>query len=115
METELKEQRLGNEKCTRCQKEGLVCWTYVDKAQYQVVYADTACARSRAEPRDMGCSLAIRKNKRRASPLPPRPPRLLLPKGGYLPIQGPGALAVPADESRRTRSDTQTAHYRDIE
>lgn len=102
METELGEQRFGKEKCTRCQKEGLECWTYTDRAEYQVVYAGTACARCRAEPRAMGCSLAIRKGKRRTSPPPPPPPRLLLPKGGHPPLYtGPEAPAVQADKQTR--------------
>lgn len=56
-----------------------------------MVYAGIACARSRALPRAMACSLVIGKNKRRTNPPPNPPPQLLPPKGNCPPVYaGPG-------------------------
>ncbi|EED17871.1 hypothetical protein TSTA_116600 [Talaromyces stipitatus ATCC 10500] len=83
METELGVQRIGADRCTRCQIQGLECWVYSVKARFQVNNPGSACARCRADPACMGCSLSQRSKKRKGSPLPPPPPRLLLPKGGH--------------------------------
>lgn len=113
METELGEQRFGENRCKRCQIEDLECWVYSQRAIYQVCNLGSACTRCRTEPRNMGCSLSKQTpKKRKMRPPTPPAPRLLLPKTGYGVYQyppvnmGPGAPAVQAGNPIHASNDT---------
>jgi hypothetical protein len=74
METNLGEQRFGDERCDSCQEGDLECWTYSQLALKEVKSASTTCARCRFVPRKGGCSFSTRKKSTvvKASPLGPR-------------------------------------------
>jgi hypothetical protein len=96
METELGTQLLGEEKCARCQEEGIECWIYTAKSRNQIKNPGSACARCRADPRNCGCSLAKRRPNRRKTPLPSPPtrPRYILPKGPGGPGPASGSTGI---------------------
>lgn len=78
METEVGEMLPKGYGCTYCLDNDLECWIYSRRGRKQVKFSSEACARCRVRPKNGGCSLSIRDNKR-----PPRaatpPQRILKP------------------------------------
>jgi hypothetical protein len=94
METELGEERVGDERCTACQRLDEECWVYSRKGSQQVSRPGDTCARCRLSARAGGCSLSKRVQGRRDPSPPPPPPRQLQPKGGPPPGAGGSGIMV---------------------
>jgi len=97
METDMGEQRLGEDRCERCRRNNHECWVYSEGAGTYIKHALPTCARCRFTPGPGGCSLSPRKKSGSMLPKggdPPHgcQPRSLLPKGP--PGFGPGGAGA---------------------
>jgi hypothetical protein len=68
METDIGEQRTGNEACDRCRQKGFECWVYREDALPQIWKPGSACARCRATIVKKGCSISTRKPQEKKGP-----------------------------------------------